>query len=92
MLKNNNNIRDYKDFRPELLFISYLNANDHYLKLKIKKEIPIYGFRNYESLIKNIYSSYNIPFIDLSYNNSNLYYSENYLKITRNMSFMFKFT
>lgn len=83
MLKNNNNIRDYKDFRPELLFISYLNANDHYLKLKIKKEIPIYGFKNYESLIKNIYSSYNIPFIDLSYNNSNLYYSENYLKINK---------
>jgi hypothetical protein len=83
MLKNNNNIRDYKDFRPELLFISYLNMNDYYLKLEIKNRIRKYGFRNYESLISNIYSSYNIPIIDLSYSNNNLYYSENYLKINR---------
>jgi len=89
MLKNENNINSFKDFRPELLLISFMNKYSKILKNIMKEKITRLGFSYYISFITVLFNSYNIPYINLSYINNSLYYDITY---TTNMKENFKKT
>jgi len=89
MLKNENNINSFKGFRSELLLISFMNKYSKILKNIMKKKISRVGFSYYISFITVLFNSYNIPYINLSYINNNLYYDITY---TTNIKENFKKT
>lgn len=78
MLKNNNNIDNYDDFKPEYLLLSYLEKYNPLLKNVFKERIIKTNFNYNNSFIFMLLKSYNINYINLFYHNNNLYYNHNY--------------